>query len=128
MRGNCEKSKRTTEQLLISFRVQRRLQHEEQTAIEIELPTRHKMKHQHMTTAPKHEAIPKKKPARAVSKGNGESTSQNLVFGGGREELIRQVAYSLYEARSYEDGHSVEDWLQAEAQIDQMATPPAQTA
>jgi hypothetical protein len=50
------------------------------------------------------------------------------VFGGGREELIRQVAYSLYEARSCEDGHSVEDWLQAEAQIDQMATQPAQTA
>ena len=85
-------------------------------------------KHQHTTPAPKHEAIPKKKPARAASKGNGESTSQNLVFGGGREELIRQVAYSLYEARSCEDGHSVEDWLQAEAQIDQMATQPAQTA
>jgi hypothetical protein len=35
-----------------------------------------------------------------------------------REELIRVRAYELYEARGGEDGHDVEDWLAAEAEID----------
>jgi hypothetical protein len=86
------------------------------------------MKHQHTPPAPKHEAIPKKKPARSASKGNGESTSQSFTLGDGREEMIRQVAFSLYEARSCEDGHSIEDWLQAEAQIDQMAAQATQAS
>jgi hypothetical protein len=86
------------------------------------------MKHQHTTPAPKHEAIPKKKPVRAAPKGNGESTSQSLMLGDGREELIRQVAYSLYEARSCEDGHSLEDWLQAEAQVSQLTDQTSQAA
>jgi Protein of unknown function (DUF2934) len=34
-----------------------------------------------------------------------------------REELIRVRAYELYEARGGEDGHDVEDWLAAEAEI-----------
>jgi len=33
------------------------------------------------------------------------------------EEQIRLRAYELYEARSREDGHEQEDWLQAEAEI-----------
>jgi hypothetical protein len=86
------------------------------------------MKHQHTAPTPKHEAVSKKKPARTASKGNGESSAQGFTFGDGREEMIRQVAYSLYEARSCEDGHSVEDWLHAEAQIDQMATPNTQAS
>jgi hypothetical protein len=86
------------------------------------------MKHLHTPPTPKHETIPKKKPARSASKGNGESTSQALVLGEGREEMIRQVAYSLYEARSCEDGHSVEDWLQAEAQINQLTAPNSQAS
>jgi len=32
-------------------------------------------------------------------------------------EKIRQRAYELYEARGREDGHEVEDWLQAEAEV-----------
>jgi hypothetical protein len=35
-----------------------------------------------------------------------------------REERIRVRAYELYEARGGEDGHDVEDWLEAEAEID----------
>ena len=34
-----------------------------------------------------------------------------------REEQIRFRAYELYEARGREDGHDVEDWLEAEAEI-----------
>ncbi len=32
-------------------------------------------------------------------------------------EQIRRRAYELYKARGQEDGHDVEDWLQAEAEI-----------
>ncbi len=34
-----------------------------------------------------------------------------------REEQIRTRAYELYEARSRGEGHDVEDWLEAEAEI-----------
>ena len=34
-----------------------------------------------------------------------------------REEEIRRRAYELYEARGREDGHVLDDWLQAEAEI-----------
>lgn len=34
-----------------------------------------------------------------------------------RVERIRQRAYELYEARGRVEGHDVEDWLQAEAEI-----------
>ena len=33
------------------------------------------------------------------------------------EEIIRIRAYQLFEKRSYEHGHDLEDWLQAEAEI-----------
>jgi len=33
------------------------------------------------------------------------------------EEQIRLRAYELYEARGREDGHEVDDWLQAEAEV-----------
>lgn len=33
------------------------------------------------------------------------------------EEQIRLRAYALYEARGREDGHELDDWLQAEAEI-----------
>ncbi len=39
------------------------------------------------------------------------------------DELIRQRAYELYEARGREHGHAVENWLQAEAEI-RAAMPP----
>lgn len=32
-------------------------------------------------------------------------------------EQVRRRAHELYEARGQEDGHDVEDWLQAEAEI-----------
>jgi DUF2934 family protein len=37
------------------------------------------------------------------------------------EEQIRIRAYELYEARGCEDGHDVEDWLRAEAEISSRA-------
>lgn len=35
----------------------------------------------------------------------------------GQLEQIRQRAHELYEARGREEGHDLEDWLQAEAEI-----------
>ena len=35
----------------------------------------------------------------------------------GLEDQIRQRAYQLYEARGREDGHELEDWLRAEAEL-----------
>lgn len=43
------------------------------------------------------------------------------------EEEIRRRAYELYEARGREDGHDLEDWLQAEAEITAV-TPKAAAA
>jgi hypothetical protein len=33
------------------------------------------------------------------------------------EEAVRLMAYHLYEARGGADGHALEDWLQAEANV-----------
>lgn len=37
------------------------------------------------------------------------------------EESIRQRAYELYEQRGHIDGHELEDWLQAEAEVKENA-------
>lgn len=38
-----------------------------------------------------------------------------------RVDAIRQAAYVLYEARGGADGHELEDWLKAEAEVDAQA-------
>ena len=52
------------------------------------------------------------------------TTKKPLTFGRhandeGREEQIRTRAYELYEARGREEGHDLEDWLEAEAKTTQ---------
>jgi len=42
-----------------------------------------------------------------------------------REALIRLAAYSFYERRGFIDGHELEDWLQAEMEIDRRAAAVA---
>lgn len=37
-----------------------------------------------------------------------------------REQLVREAAYYRYEARGGVDGHALEDWLKAEAEVDQL--------
>jgi hypothetical protein len=41
-----------------------------------------------------------------------------------RLELIRMTAFALYEARGCEDGHELDDWLRAEAEVDAKSAPP----
>lgn len=38
-----------------------------------------------------------------------------------REELVRVMAYAFYEARGRVDGHDLDDWLHAQAHVDQTA-------
>ena len=45
-----------------------------------------------------------------------------------RHRMISEAAYYLYAQRSYEDGFDLDDWLQAEAQIDHIITNPARPA
>lgn len=50
------------------------------------------------------------------------SIKESLQFGrtaleASREEEVRRRAYELYEARGCGDGHDLEDWLEAEAEI-----------
>lgn len=39
-----------------------------------------------------------------------------------REVLVRIAAYSFYERRGYVGGHELEDWLQAEIEVDRQLT------
>lgn len=41
----------------------------------------------------------------------------NVVADPRREEEIRRRAYLLYEQRGREDGHDIDDWLHAEAEL-----------
>lgn len=59
-------------------------------------------------SAPKPSA--KRRPAAATSASETQADVQ-------REQTIRQVAYALYEARGCVSGYELEDWLQAEAQV-----------
>jgi hypothetical protein len=38
-----------------------------------------------------------------------------------RDALIRLAAYSFYERRGFIEGHELEDWLQAEMEVDRRA-------
>ena len=77
------------------------------------------MKHKQAATRPLQEDAATPKPTRSTRTGNGQG---QLAAGNGHEELIRQKAYSLYEARQGEPGHELDDWLRAEAQLSQEAS------
>jgi hypothetical protein len=42
-------------------------------------------------------------------------------------EKIRRRAHELFEARGREEGHDLEDWLQAEAEIGGVKAPTAES-
>ena len=46
-----------------------------------------------------------------------ESSVQNAGSAAIRQEDIERRAYALYEARGREDGHALDDWLQAEREL-----------
>jgi hypothetical protein len=56
--------------------------------------------------------------AHAAVKGAAMAHPSSPAWGDGRDEIIRQTAYSFNEARGRIDGHELEDWLKAEAQVE----------
>jgi hypothetical protein len=61
------------------------------------------------TIKPDHTTAPRRQtPAIAVMKSAPEL-----------QEQIRRRAYELYEQRGREDGHELDDWLQAESEVTQ---------
>lgn len=75
------------------------------------------MKNQVTASSPPTRGANKKKPARPAKQGNGPIALEVDASATGRDEMIRQTAYFLYESRSREGGHALDDWLQAEAQL-----------
>jgi hypothetical protein len=65
------------------------------------------MKHRHTTPT----------PIRTISQ-TTESTSE-------LQEQVRRRAYELYEQRGRDDGHELEDWLQAESEMTQQKAKTA---
>ncbi len=82
------------------------------------------MKHPQSSTHASIDVAVKKKPVRSSKKGNDEDQSAvDLKAKPGdkeRDEIVRQTAYSYYEARGYVGGFDLDDWLQAEAKVGQM--------
>ena len=74
------------------------------------------MKHEPQTTASTH------KTARGAPKGQGKKSQSN---GHSRDELVRLTAYCFYQARQGADGSDLDDWLRAEAQVDELAAQSA---
>ena len=59
-------------------------------------------------------------PATAGSPADPAPGSEDLA----REAVIRLHAYTLWEQRGRNDGHAMEDWLQAEAELARLAGRP----
>lgn len=78
------------------------------------------MKNQQATTQAERKATAKSKSAPTEKKDENPVATNDAPSGDARDELIRQTAYSFYEARSYVSGYELEDWLKAEMQVDQM--------
>jgi hypothetical protein len=59
-------------------------------------------------------------PARAGNSADPSPAADDLA----REAVIRLHAYTLWERRGRSDGHAMEDWLQAEAELAHLAGRP----
>ena len=76
------------------------------------------MKHSQTITPTHPKSVPKAASARSV-----KTAQRTMPQGNGhaRDELVRLTAYSLYEARHGANGSDLDDWLRAEAQVDQLS-------
>lgn len=59
----------------------------------------------------------RKEPASLSAVVHHQSPLANQPLPPGLEEEIRRRAYELYEERGRQDGYSLDDWVQAEAQV-----------
>ena len=79
------------------------------------------MKPQQAASHPTHEVAKKSKKSTAAPKSSPPTDAEVSTDDDGRIEVVRRTAYGFYEARSFEGGHALDDWLQAEAQVDNMS-------
>jgi len=93
-------------------------------------PSGHSASVKHAGTTPG-----EKRPRRAASKvGHGQQAAGHYMppeGGAGavfepdmRHRMISEAAYYLYSQRGYANGYDVDDWLQAEAQVDDLILNP----
>lgn len=59
-----------------------------------------------------------KTPARRKTSTKREAAADASVAQASREEMIAMAAYFIAERRGFEGGREMDDWLEAEAQID----------
>jgi Protein of unknown function (DUF2934) len=82
-----------------------------------------------MKSTPQHSATSKaRKTTAADGAAAASAASVRKLDPAQREALIRLAAYSFYERRGFVGGHELEDWLQAEMEVDRQAVaPPTQS-
>lgn len=86
------------------------------------------MKHQQTAGSATHEPGAKKTPAKSGAKTRGAGQPKAVADNTGRDEMIRQTAYSFYLARGCVAGFELDDWLQAEEQVNQTRAGPQVSA
>lgn len=77
------------------------------------------------TSSPRQSSV--KKTNRSTAKDDAATHAQGLPSGAGHDEIVRRTAYAYYEERGCIDGHDLEDWLKAEAQIARKFAAPPQS-
>jgi len=60
------------------------------------------------------------KSAQVVPSAGIKAELQKMDSGGELQDQIRARAFQLYELRGKNDGHDLDDWLQAEAELSQV--------
>lgn len=65
---------------------------------------------------------PDEAPAHPFAEGVQDELNRDL-----RHRLISEVAYQRYVERGYADGDDLDDWLQAESEVDHMRVDPQAT-
>jgi hypothetical protein len=83
-----------------------------------------------MPTGPVERPSPKRPAARPheVQAGSQAPQQGRQLDPGTREALIRLAAYSFYERRGFVGGHELQDWLEAEMQVDRQLAGEAGSA
>ena len=77
--------------------------------------------HPRSVPIPAKEPIDERAPDQPFIEGVGDMIDPNL-----RHRMVSEAAYMLYARRGYEAGYDVDDWLQAEDDVDHLLTsaPP----
>jgi Protein of unknown function (DUF2934) len=74
------------------------------------------------------EAASRKKAAAPKTKSGHSPSTHGAISDSSRTQAISAIAFALYEARGREDGHELDDWLRAEAQVDHALANNSATA